>query len=386
MKKKGVICLGNVIRPATVGYVETLKDRLTYIVDFMYDNFDNLNEAKTCNLLCDLFISENFEVEKNISGVNNSFKASYGSGDTVIAYICEYDVKPLAANSCSHNFTAAMNVGAAIGLKRAINEIGGKVIALGCPGHSKLAMLAHGEFDDISAVICGHASTKTYESGTSLGSSSLELLFRVKKQCSCGAPNPLSSQYPGMMLFNLIESYKSINSGKINIFTTISSKYNSDSGLEEETDLKLVIKANEKYLLDKAKTDLIDFAKFSAKFYDCSIKITKSENNYLPLITHSELSKITCHNLKECGLINIYEPVTIDHGIDLGNVSHRIPTVNPGIAICKKHTVMTTPDFNKSAKSTYSKENMIKAASALALTGVDIIQNPEMINPIEKEA
>lgn len=375
-----MIFLANVIRPATVGYVETLRDRLTYIVDFMYDNFDNLSEVKSCELLCDLFSSEGFEITKNPAGINNSFRASYGTGPVTVAYICEYDIKPTAANSCSHNYTAAMNAGAAIGLKRAINEIGGRVIAFGCPGHSKIEMLTHGEFDDITAVICGHASTKTYESGTSLGSSNLDLSFKVKKNSCCITINPISSQYPGMLLFNLIESYKAINSGKVNVCTSISSKYNTDTGLEEETDLKLIIKANERHLLDKAKTDLTDCAKFCAKFYDCSIKITKSDNNYLPLITHEELSKLACHNLKECGIINIYEPVTLNHGIDLGNVSHKLPTINPGIAICKKDSAMTTQDFNKSAKSQHSKENLIKAASAFALTGVDIIQNPEILN------
>lgn len=376
-----MIALGNAIRSYTTGYIENMKDRLEYIVDFMYDNYDALNEAKTCELLCDIFTAEGFTVNRDIAGIKNSFKASFGSSGKTIAYICDYDSKPAAANVCSHNFTSAMNAGAALGLKRAIKEIEGTVVVFGCPKNSKAAMLDNGQFEGVDAVICGHASTKTYESGTSLGCSYVDFTFRSKKNNpKIDVQSSANLQNPSILLLNLIELYKSNYTGEAIITGAIENKFGCDGTTIEESKCKLTIKAFDKDFIEFTKNKLLEGAKFCASFYDFNVKHTQNHCNYTPLKTHSELSKIASHNLKECGIINIHAPVTLTEGVDLGIISEKIPTINPGIGICKKETSFTVVEFNKTAKSPHSKENMVKAACALALTGVDVIQSPNIIN------
>ena len=51
-----------------------------------------------------------------------------------IAFLCEYDGLPVYGQSCGHNVVAAAGVGAAIGLRSVIEQIGGTVVALGTPG------------------------------------------------------------------------------------------------------------------------------------------------------------------------------------------------------------------------------------------------------------
>ena len=369
--------MGDTIRACTTGYVQNIKDRLEYIVDFMYDDSSSLNEERSSKLLCDLFTSEGFNVEKNVYGVKDSFKASYGNGPTSIEYICDYDSNSKISNVCSHNFTSAMNAGAALGLKRAITDIGGSVIVLGCPSNSKIKLLNMGAFGDADAIICGHATYKTSESGSSLGSTSIDFTFKRKK-----AGNELevmgmaSSLNPCILLFNLSELFKANYPAKFILNYTIK---NNNDFTPEETSCCFTIKGREKNIINFATEELIECAKFAAKLYGFTVKCNKAEHNYEPLKTHAELSKIACHNLKECGIINIHAPVLISEGIDLGNISNHIPTINPGIGVCKKDLTLTPEEFNKNARSTFSKENMIKAACALALTGVDVIQKPEIL-------
>lgn len=372
--------MGNTIRAYTTGYIENMKDRLEYIVDFMYDNYESLNEEKSCNLLCDFFAAQDFQITKDISDIKNSFKASYGTDGPTIAYICEYDNSQSASNECSHNFTSAMNAGAAIGLKHAIGQIGGRVVVLGCPKNSKIQMLSHGAFDDITAVISGHAASKTYESGSSLGCSDIDFTFRNKKILSKIEMQSISNtQNPCALILNFIELLKAAYPSKAIINVIIENSVNYNSLCPTESKCRISIKAIDKAFIEYIKGKLLESAKFSAKFYNCNLKYTVHENNYLPLKTHTGISRIASHNLKECGIINIHGPVTLSHGIDLGNVSVKIPTINPGIGICKKETTFTINEFNESAKSSHAKENMLKAACALALTGVDLIQNTDGI-------
>jgi metal-dependent amidase/aminoacylase/carboxypeptidase family protein len=273
-----------------------------------------------------------------------------------------------------------MNAGAALGLKRAITEIGGRVIVFGCPNGSKLNMLNNGEFDDIDAVICGHAATKTYESGTSLGCTYVDFTFRNKKSPSkIEAQSMVTPQNPAIQLFSLIETFKANYPGKVLINGTLENKIGCDDIVPGETKCSFSIKAFDKTFIDFARNKLVESAKFCARFYDCSLRYNNSHKSYLPLKTHNELSKIASHNLQERGIINIHGPVTLSEGFELGNISAGIPTINPGIGICKKDSTFTVSEFNKTARSPHAKENMLRAACALALTGVDAIQNPELL-------
>jgi metal-dependent amidase/aminoacylase/carboxypeptidase family protein len=241
-------------------------------------------------------------------------------------------------------------------------------------------MLNQGEFDGIDVVISGHASTKTYESGSSLGCAQLDISFKAKKNLSTQEmQNTINTQNPSLLLFNLTELYKASYPLKGIITGVMENKLSCDSLIPLETICRFKIKATDKGFIEYTKTKLIESAKFSARFYDCNIKYNQIESSFIPLKTNSELSKLASHNLKECGIINIHAPVIHTEGLDLGNVSVKIPTINPGIGICKKETNFTIEEFNKTAKSSYAKENLIKAACALALTGVDVIQKTEAL-------
>jgi len=369
--------MGNTIRSSTTGYIENIKNRLEYIVDFMYDDSDTLNEERSSGLLCDLFTSENFTLERNIFDVQNSFKASYGNGGPKVAYICDYDSTFKSSNVCNHNFTSAMNAGAAVGLKRAVSEIGGQVIVYGCPSNSKIKLLSKGAFNGVDAVICGHATYKTSESGSSLGSANIEFIFKRKKVVTGAQIKGIASSLnPCILLFNLSELFKANYPAKFILNYSIK---NDNDFAPEETSCNFIVKGRDKNIINFAADELIECAKFAARLYGFTVKCNKSDNKYEPLKTHAELSKISCHNLKECGIVNIHAPVTISDGIDLGNISNLIPTINPGIGICKKETNLSPAEFVKNARSPFAKENMIKASCALALTGVDIIQKPDIL-------
>lgn len=376
-----MIFLGNAIRSFTTGYVESIKDRLEYIVDFMYGSSEPLNEEKSCGLLCDIFSSEGFDIKRNISDINNSFRSSFGNGSPTIAYICNYGCDKQSLSRYSHNFTCAISTGAALGLKRAIGEVGGKVVVFGCPSDSKIEMLNKGEFNDINAIICGHASYKTSESGSSLGCKTIDFIFKRKKSNSTiEAPSISNAISPCTLLFNLSELLKANYPGKVIINGVIKNIMNSADLITEETECSFSVKGLQENIIDFVSNELIDCAKFSGKMYECNVSYSQSKNKYIPLKTHSELSKIACHNLKECGIINIHAPITISDGIDIGAISAVIPTINPGIGISEKEVQLNYDDFNKRAKSPYAKENMIKAACAFALTGVDVIQSPDILN------
>lgn len=127
-----------VIRELVTGYVENLKDKARLIIQNLYDCTDGEKCEKTAyNMLLELLKADGFEVIENVSGIANSFIAKFGNSSPTIAYICEYDAVDGLGYINGHNIQCSINLLGAIGLKRAVSEIGGTVVVYGCPSEEK---------------------------------------------------------------------------------------------------------------------------------------------------------------------------------------------------------------------------------------------------------
>jgi len=143
-----------------------------------------LREGRSARLLIDQLEAEGFTVEEGVAGMPTAFVASYGSGSPVIGVLAEYDALPGVGNAavprrearedgvasghgCGHNLFGAASVGAALAIRRAMEDhgLGGTVRLYGTPAEEtvvgKVYMAREGLFDDLDAAIEWHPSTET---------------------------------------------------------------------------------------------------------------------------------------------------------------------------------------------------------------------------------
>lgn len=368
------------------GYVENIADRIEEVIDYLYKNTGGSgNGEKSADLITDILKGEGFEISKYPAGANNFHVASYGTSKPRIAYICEYDSGGDTEHSQGYNVSSAINMGAAIGLKRIVDEIGGSVLVAVCKAgemdNTKIIMQDRGVFNDTDAVICARAADKTCESGSSLGMTVLNLRFKAKE--SSGAANlcdRIDALKPCIMVFNLTETIKTKYSGSIYINGIINNGGKHVNHVTCEAECTFIVKSQNTAITDNVCREILDSADFASKLCRCSLEYDYPQNRYLPLKTHEKLSKIACHNLKESGILEIHGPVTASTGLDIGNLSHKLPVIYPYIGICGTATPCGTREFLAAATSRLARENAVKAAKALALTGVDIIQSPDLLN------
>lgn len=142
-----------------------------------------LKEHKSSQMLVDVLQEEGFQVEQDVAGMPTAFVGSYGSGKPVIGVLAEYDALPSVGNEpvpyrerrsststghgCGHNLFGAGSVGAAIAIKRAMEEhdLSGTVRLYGSPAEEtlvgKVYMAKEGLFDDLDAALVWHPSTET---------------------------------------------------------------------------------------------------------------------------------------------------------------------------------------------------------------------------------
>ena len=172
----------------------------------------NFHEDHAAALLCALLEEHGFTVAKNLCGLPNAFRAEYGSGKPVIAFLGEYDalsslsqkagiarkealVPGEAGHGCGHNLLGVGALAAAVAVKEMIasGELSGTVVYLGCPaeetGSAKAFMARDGAFDGIDAMLTWHPwDYNGIWPGGSLAN--VKMIFRFKGQSAHAASCP----------------------------------------------------------------------------------------------------------------------------------------------------------------------------------------------------
>ena len=137
-------------------------------------------EEKSSALLQKTLADKGFTIKKGVAGIPTAFIAEYNNGGPVVAILGEYDALPglsqkaetykvsngkRAGHACGHHLFGTASAAAAISLKNYVkkNKIKGTVRFYGCPaeegGSGKVYMTRAGLFDDVDIALHWHAGS-----------------------------------------------------------------------------------------------------------------------------------------------------------------------------------------------------------------------------------
>ena len=162
-----------------VSVIDEIQDKLIEVSDFLWENPETaFSETKSAAFLCKTLREEGFDVKENLADISTAFSGTFGQGKPVIAFLGEYDAlsglyqeagkfektSNVCGNGhgCGHHLLGAGSLGAAIAVKRYIEETkcSGTVIFFGCPGEEggsgKTFMARDGVFDGVDAAFTWH--------------------------------------------------------------------------------------------------------------------------------------------------------------------------------------------------------------------------------------
>lgn len=184
-------------------------------------------EVRSSGLLQDELRAEGFRVEAGVAGIPTAFVAEWGGGGPVLALLAEFDALPgitqsdaperaelagkSAGHACGHNLFGAGSLGAAIAIRRWLEESGteGRIRLYGTPaeegGSGKVYMVREGLFKDVDVAIHWHPSdSNTAEARTSLANRSAKFRFRGVSAHAAGAPDRARSALDGVEAMNMM--------------------------------------------------------------------------------------------------------------------------------------------------------------------------------------
>ena len=208
--------------------VEAHAQSYTHLSDDIWDHPEmNFHEDYSAGVIRQALLDHGFSITDKLGGMPNAFRAEYGSGSPVIAYLGEFDalsslsqkagcavkepVTPGApGHGCGHNLLGVGALAAAIAVKEMIEagKLSGTVVYFGTPaeetGSAKTFLARDGFFDGIDAMLTWHPWDYTgIWPGGSLANVKMIFRFKGRSAHAAGSPELGRSALDALELMNV---------------------------------------------------------------------------------------------------------------------------------------------------------------------------------------
>ena len=351
-------------------------------------------ERQACTWLTTFLEGAGFAVQHRYGGVETAYRgdaSGKGKGPTV-AILSEYDALPDIGHACGHNLIAMMGVAAAIGVRAALEQLGGRIAAIGTPaeegGGGKVALLRAGGFDDVDVAMMIHPSSRTLAGRTSLASNRVDLEFAGKAAHAAAQPDRGISALDGVIqTFNAVNAMRLTLRPDARVHGIITSGGSAANIIPAYAAAKFSVRALDRQYQQEVLKRFIACAEGAATSTGTTLTVTVPENSgYENMVPSTPLSERWAAHANDLGLPVM--PAVPDERMgstDMGNISQVIPSIHPYVAIAPEGTPGHSTVFRDAAGTPQALENALKAAKAMALAAVDVLGDRDLLESARLE-
>ncbi|MGY1810313.1 M20 family metallopeptidase [Blastococcus sp. SYSU D00669] len=354
-------------------------------------------EHRSVRAVAELLARHGVEAQIGVHGLETALRASTGNGaGPTVAVLAEYDALPGIGHGCGHNVICSAAVGAFLGLHAVLSAggVGGTALLLGTPaeegGGGKELMARDGAFDGVDAVVMLHPFSYDAAVQPFLGRRQLEVTYTGIAAHASAQPfmgrNALDAVVAGYQGVAMLRQHLPDSDRVHGIITDGGQRPNVVP--ETASALYYVRSATPETLADLSRR-VEAIAVAAAAMTGCGYELTWDElPAYLPIRANLELAaRWTRHQARRgrTALPPGVTPASLAGSTDLGNVSVRVPSIHPMIAIAGPDTSMHTTGFAAAAASPAGDRAVLDGAVGLALTALDVLADPDLLAAVTAE-
>jgi amidohydrolase len=344
-----------------------------------------LEEFRAAARLTAAVESHGLPVSRESFGLTTAYASEFGkaSGPT-IAILSEYDALPGVGHACGHNIIATSGLGAALALARLGSRLPGRVRYLGAPAEERFGgkeiIARAGAFDGVDAAMMIHPSNLNLVTMPCIAISEVEVTYHGRASHASAMP------YRGLNALDaVVSAYQSIAQLRQHIRQTERIHgIITDGGLAanivpERASCRFYVRAADVHELATLKKRVQACFEAGALSTGCTADIRWGNTDYLDLKTNWPMAEAFGKNAGALGreffpLANI--PAGFAGSTDMGNVSHRVPSIHPMLAVAPAGVIIHNAEFATWAASEQGDEGVIDGAKALAQTALDLMAEP----------
>ena len=337
-------------------------------------------EKFAADLLAKTVEKHGLKVERGAYGVETAYAAEFGqAGGGVMSLLSEYDALPGIGHACGHNIIAAAGLGAALGLSKLGPKLTGRVRYMGTPaeerGSGKEIMAQHGAFDGVDASMMVHPAGFDMVTMPCIALSEVEVIYHGR------AAHASAMAFRGLNALDaLVTAYQSIAQLRQHIQQTerihgiIVEGGLAPNIVPERAAGRFYIRARDGVELAALKKRVAACFEAGALATGTRLEARWGRCDCLDLKTSWPLAHAYEANAKALGrelMDHAMLPPGLAGSTDMGNVSHRVPSIHPMIAVSPPHVVIHNAEFAAHANSPKGDQAVLDGAKALAMTTLD---------------
>ncbi len=351
-------------------------------------------EFKASAILIKTLLDHDFEVEREFCGLPTAFRAVFDSGKEgpVIGFMSEYDALPEVGHACGHNLIGTMGIAAGIGLSKVLAETGGKVIVYGTPAEEtkggKVTMAEKDIFSELDVAMMVHPLDNNMKSGASLAMDAIQFEFFGKAAHAAASPHMgINALDAVIQTFNSINALRQHVTSDARIHGIIPEGGKAANVVPDYAVAQFYVRAAKREYVNELVEKVKKCAEGAALQTGTTFKASNYEFSYDDMISNDTLSEAFTNELVSLGIPveEIYEQRDGSGSLDMGNVSQAVPSIHPYIKICNEAYACHTHEFREAAMTAQAREAMIVGAKSMALTGYEVLTNPELLQKIKAE-
>lgn len=345
-------------------------------------------EYFACELLSSTLRDNDLDVETGVYSLETAFETTINSeqdGPTV-AVLAEYDALPQIGHACGHNIIATTALGATLALNAVAQSLPGRVKMLGTPaeerGGGKELMARAGAFQGIDAALMIHPAGVNLATMPSICVAEVEVVYHGKSSHASAMPHKGINALDGLLL-----AYQAISNLRQHIRSTerihgiVQEGGAAPNIVPDRTVGQFYVRAANEIELAALKPRVQACFEAGATGSGCTLEVNWAGVDYLDINTNWPLAKRFRHHAEQLGREFIDDDQALKFGAgstDMGNVSYRLPSIHPMLAVAPPDVVIHHPDFAGWARSEKGDSAVIDGAKALARTAAEYLLSPEL--------
>lgn len=370
--------------------VAAAADELIAVSGDIHSNPEvGMEERRASALLADRLETRGFRVERAFAGLETAFRASCGESPVTVAYICEYDALPEIGHACGHNLIATAGLGAAYGLKAALPPDRVRLLVLGTPAEEtlggKIMMLARGAFEGIDVALMAHPAAADILAPQMYGVDQVNVEYRGRSAHASFAPETGINALDGLVLaYQAIAQLRQHIRRDARIHGVITDGGAAPNVVPERAAGRFMVRALWPAYLAELRGKVERCFRAGAEGSGAEVTVTWSPYSCAPMRNNIALAGAYRANAESLGRTFLDTPLDSTGSSDMGNVSEVVPSIHPmfGVgAMALNHT----PAFTAVSATDAAHAAMVQAAQALAMTGIDVVLDGELLRRAKEE-
>ncbi len=296
-------------------------------------------EVRSSRELARMLEAHGFGVERGLADMPTSFIARRGRGLPIVGFFAEYDALPDIGHACGHNIIAASSVGAGILLADWIEatQRSAEVWVVGSPGEEggggKVKLLDAGVLDPLSVALMAHPSAADEAAPAYLCREGIEVSFYGKEAHFAAAPEEGINALSAVLLwFHFIDALRSHLDPTSKVHGIITHGGTSPNVVPAFAAARMLVRGPDKAVTAAVLDKVVRAAESAAAGTGCRIAWERFVPLYENVAQDAALATFLERALKERGRHPIEGGPPLG-STDMGNVSHRVPSLHANIGI-----------------------------------------------------